>query len=205
MKNIKNMLLVLISALLFTMFLGGTALAQNMDHCIEPSKTMTAYLTDSSGNTAPVIGNISDFKRISQDTYESTYAYDILRSTIDTSKTTSDSDSTVSIRFYLTINYKYNNSNNKYLLTKVSGKWTYLDPQVSVSNASVTYGCSDLTIAQYGTKAVSNNFSFNTGFTKYVLVDVGQVGFDGQVGAYLNATLKRGASSSWTFKLENYV
>lgn len=171
-----------------------------------PPSTMTAYLTNDNGTAVPVLGQLSDCQKISNDTYESTYTYDVLRSVIDNDKTSSGTDSTISVRFYLTIGYKYDNSNGKYLLTRVSGSWKFLDDQVRVTNVTVTYGCSDLLGAsQSGSKAVSNDFSFNTGFTKYALKDAGGSGLDGVIGAYLNATLKRGASSSWSFKLENYV
>lgn len=87
-----------------------------------------------------------------------------------------------------------------YLLTSVSGYWVINDSQVTVSSASLIYGCSDLSISQSNFTnplSVSNHFSRNTGFTTYVSEAYGVM------GAKLTVNYKMGNTRSWSFTLDN--
>lgn len=111
-------------------------------------------------------------------------------------------DGSESIRVYLNLHYKTqpNGQNSEYLLIKVTGNWDILDSRVSVSSASLTYGCSDTGHSQSGTKAVNNNFSVNTGFSGYVLPEMG-----GICGATLTTNLKMGSTRTWSFVMKNNI
>ena len=111
-------------------------------------------------------------------------------------------DGSESIKVYLNIHYKTqpNGKNSEYLLTRVTGNWEMLDSRVSVTNASVSYGCSDTGHSQNGEKAVGNNFSVDTGFNGYILPEMG-----GICGASLTTNLKMGSTRTWTFVMKNNV
>lgn len=118
------------------------------------------------------------------------------------STTVDSADGGNASRVYLTIGYSMQNTPTEYKLTSVSGRWTLEDSRVSVTSASLTYGCSGLfpvTVTQTGSREhVSNPFSISTGFKSYV---VGS--YCGVMGAHLTLTYLMGSSRTWTFTLDN--
>ena len=94
-----------------------------------------------------------------------------------------------------------------YLLTEVSGTWAVQVYNVSVTDVSVTYGCSGAgyngpvtqvnTIEPYW---YGGGFSQLTGFTSYVL-DY----WDGDVGAYMTLRFQMGSTRSWSFTMMNKI
>lgn len=119
--------------------------------------------------------------------------------------TTNETDGSIAVRAYLTINYTTDGEFTK--LTSVSGKWTFLDSGMSVTSAVLVYGSNGLTndgssiSSQVATKYVSNNFSYSTGFTKGIHSSMGVVGSNLTLG--LKQTNPNGTSRTWTFKTQN--
>ena len=116
------------------------------------------------------------------------------------SLTSSEYDSSLSVKVFLTINYKTRNTPTEYLLTSVSGRWHIVDKKVSVTNAELTYGCSGafpFPTTQTATKNVSNNFYYPTGFSNYITQ------YMGVMGANLNLDLQMGATRHWNFYMSN--
>lgn len=119
--------------------------------------------------------------------------------------TTNETDGSISVRVYLTINYI--KDGNFYLLTSVSGYWTFLDSGMSVTSSVLIYGCNGLTsdglsvFNQNATKYPSNYFSYNTGFQYYVNQ------YYGVMGANLKVNLKQvnpnGTTRTWSFTTYN--
>lgn len=133
-------------------------------------------------------------------TYEFAIPASVARSN---GSTTIDSpDDGYASHVYLTISYAMRNTPTEYLLTSVSGRWTIEDPKVAVLSTTLKYGytgwfpayaCESETI----TNVSSNPFSYNTGFTSYILED-GAV-----MGANLTINYMMGASRRWSFTLTN--
>lgn len=112
-------------------------------------------------------------------------------------------DSTSSVLASSTIYYDQqpDGSGRKYKLTSVSGGYSIGQSGVSVSNQSVTYGCSDSIVgAQKATKYPGgSSFSYSTGFSKYATTR--NIGF--AVGVTHNMRISRG--SSWNFSHQNNI
>lgn len=101
-------------------------------------------------------------------------------------------DNSISVKSYLTIRYK-KNSSGFVLLTSVSGKWVVADHTVSVTRAKLRYGCGNEGGGNPSvSRIVSNNFSYNTGYTHYVAMGTTMA----TAGANLELELKHG-SSTW--------
>ncbi|MGE9991342.1 hypothetical protein ACQRB0_06060 [Paratractidigestivibacter faecalis] len=112
--------------------------------------------------------------------------------------TGTDADSSLSVRGYLTICYTVSSDGLSALLTRVRGYWTILDQSVSVTKASVRYGCTSLGVGygQAGERVVDNNFSFGTGFRTYAPISASSI------GANLELKLNHG-SSNWTLVVDS--
>lgn len=90
---------------------------------------------------------------------------------------------------------------DEYLLTKVAGGWTVNTP-VQLSNRSVSYICEGrfptVVTDQHATKSpTTNSYSYNTGFTKYVIDDSVSL-----LGARSEVNLKYN-SADWSLTLIN--
>lgn len=120
------------------------------------------------------------------------------------STTESDHDGAYASTVYLTIHYSHKNTPTEYLLTKVSGHWVISNSNVSVESARVSYGCSGLfptpATQSVADRSVSNYFSINTGFTKYVTSATNAV-----MGANLTVNYLMGTSRRWSFTLSNIL
>ena len=119
-------------------------------------------------------------------------------------------DSSYSVYGQVTYYYStfQSHGNTGYLLTSVAGGWTVLDSSVTLSDRSVYYACegfvltnqgiSSIDFSQYCTKYPgTNSFSYNTGFTNYIIND----GNAGTMGATSEVTLRHGGSSVWTLEV----
>ncbi|MBS6560504.1 MAG: hypothetical protein KH355_09565 [Clostridiales bacterium] len=163
-----------------------------------PPATLVGYLKDENGESITVEGHLVSTPQLLSDEYSATYEYDLYSTS--NSLTSNEKDSKKAVQAYITIKYKTNNSSpTGYLLTGVSGYWTILKTGTSVTSASLTYGCSGFLptpTTQNKTIAVSNHFSYTTGFTKYVVPDYGAM------GANLTLKLKQG-STTWSFFMIN--
>lgn len=166
-------------------------------------QTMRATLVSDTGETFNVVGEkINTFAApYGVSTYDENATYKfMLYSDKFNSLTSSEYDSSLSVKVFLTINYKTRNTPTEYLLTSVSGRWHIVDKNVSVTNAELTYGCSGAfpsPTTQTATKNVSNNFYYPTGFSNYVTQYVGAM------GANLNLDLQMGATRHWNFYMSN--
>lgn len=171
---------------------------------VDGREPVYGVLTSEDGEQILVEGRVCDTMQTrAGDAGAVTYEFAIPASVARTNGSTSvDSpDSGYVSHVYLTINYKMRNTPTEYLLTSVSGSWTIEDPNVAVLSTSLTYGCSGWFPAiatQEDTKNnVSNPFSYNTGFSKYIIAD-GAV-----MGANLTLNYLMGSSRKWSFTLTN--
>lgn len=130
-----------------------------------------------------------------------TFVYSVARS-IGNTQSNSMWDSSYSVRGYITVTYNTRNNSTmeEYLLTNVSGGWEISDPDVTLSNRSVTYYCFNPPLNAAGEGLVncypsSNTFSYRSGFSEdyYILDSAGCY-----CGATSSVTIKHGSSSSWT-------
>lgn len=118
----------------------------------------------------------------------------------------SDWDKTQSVCFYSTIYFTKSTDSTGFetaLLTAVSGNYKIYESAISVSNQTLTYGCVGVPSSsrnQHASKKPSkNSYSYNTGFSTYVINNGG-----GQIGSTYQADLTRN-SSKWTFTLSNQL
>ena len=213
----KRTLSLLLTMLLIVSLFSSTAfatensasLSQPINQVLEtiidtPSK---GVLTSPDGTTKEITGKLVKANILSNNLVECTYAYDFIIPRGSGSITEDDTDSSASVRAYNTVYLSTTSHNGALyvLLTKVSGRWTILDSQVSVSKCSIQYRCDGVSIdgpgtIQTGSRAsVSNNYSVSTGFSDYV--GAGMLGCF--VGNQMTLTLKRGSSNTWTFTLGN--
>lgn len=172
-----------------------------------PSR-IEAYLIADSGEVMSVIGQkvdlsqeISELSASSSSEESSTYVFS-LYSNPSYTLTANEMDGSLSVRVYLTIKYTTRNSPAEYLLTNVSGSWEILDSRVSITKAELEYGCTGFYPSyaeQSGSKEVSNNFSYDTGFTKYIIPE------GGVLGSYLTLDLLMGQTRQWDFVIKNYL
>lgn len=108
------------------------------------------------------------------------------------------------VKAYFTIYFNIkNNVPDEYLLTKVGGGQTVNSP-ISLSNRTVEYICEgvfpSLVNNQHTTKILqTNSYSYNTGFTKYVIDDSSSL-----VGAKSIVDLRYN-SADWTLTLINNI
>ena len=170
--------------------------------CLLPAQAAAA--PGASGGTGPVRGALvsagsTDTPGVHYVTYEYTLAspsYDRV-----VTNTTNDTDSTNSVRAYLTVEYTTLDDGmyTSYLLLSVSGYWTILDSDVQVEYATLYYGCESFfpyPIEQHDTKNnVSNHFSYDTGYTQYIYTE------NGAMGATLYLHLRDSSGDEWTFEL----
>ena len=168
----------------------------------EVASSSEGYLISDTGETVFVKGiRVETPFRYSLDEEITTYEF-TLYGNPEYVLSGNQTDGSESIKVYLNIHYKTqpNGKNSEYLLTRVTGNWEMLDSRVSVTNASVSYRCSDTGHSQNGEKAVGNNFSVDTGFNGYILPEMG-----GICGASLTTNLKMGSTRTWTFVMKNNV
>ena len=203
MKRVVSCLL----ALVMTLIMPLTVFAADGEILSDVPATMQGVLTSDDGIKIFVEGKLCDSVATnSEDGVASlTYEFDVpmVQAAPTNGSTTVDSaDGGNASRVYLTIGYSMQNTPTEYKLTSVSGRWTLEDSRVSVTSASLTYGCSGLfpvTVTQTGSREhVSNPFSISTGFKSYV---VGA--YCGVMGAHLTLTYLMGSSRAWTFTLDN--
>lgn len=203
MKRVVSCLL----ALVMTLIMPLTVFAADGEILSDVPATMQGVLTSDDGIKIFVEGKLCDSVATnSEDGVASlTYEFDVpmVQAAPTNGSTTVDSaDGGNASRVYLTIGYSMQNTPTEYKLTSVSGRWTLEDSRVSVTSASLTYGCSGLfpvTVTQTGSREhVSNPFSISTGFKSYV---VGA--YCGVMGAHLTLTYLMGSSRTWTFTLDN--
>ena len=180
--------------------------AVDTDSC-NLSQTVYAELDDGAGNVEVVSGRLVDSGAVHSsskiDGAIATYAFDLYAA--DNTLTTKDSDGAAASTVYLTIEYKTKNTPTEYLLTRVSGYWKIHVSNVQVTQAYLNYGCNgsfpQIVQNQYvNDRSVNNNFSYTTGFTKYVADVIGSA-----VGANLRLTYKMGTSRTWSFRLYNNI
>lgn len=124
----------------------------------------------------------------------------LISSTATQNNEREDWDSTASIKAYTTIYFKESGSPKTYLITKVTGGFTYYDLDVDVKAQKVIIGCkgpfpsyTDQKITKYPT---GTSFSEDTGFTKYVLPT------RAEIGASYTLTIGRNGKT-WELKLLN--
>lgn len=133
-----------------------------------------------------------------------TYAFDVPIPYADHNDEVTDTDSSISVRATLKIYYKNKGTTpDEYLLTRISGNYNIIDPQVQVGSSKVMYACNGLFPETVNNQRVElnlsgNSFDYYTNFTKYVTEE------DGLIGAKYTLNLKRGTSSKWTFIVDNY-
>lgn len=90
------------------------------------------------GNVETVTGClINTLRSPSTDSVAATYEFALYSTGYSLTK--NQTDGSVSVRAYSTINYNTQNTPTEYLLTSVSGHWTILDSTVSVTNADLHY------------------------------------------------------------------
>lgn len=143
---------------------------------------------------SPFSLNLSDEKKLTY-MFEVPLAYTYQ----DHSDEVNKSDSSLSIKAYLTIGYREKeipNENNEFLLTSVSGKYVIYDNQVTVTSSYVSYGSNGSLPQMVDNQSVidkpisGSSFSIKTGFTKYVIK------LGSEVGAYYTLNLARGDRKS---------
>lgn len=168
-------------------------------------KTVNATLVSDSGKIFNVIGEKvnNPIKPFSVDTNNESATYKFsLYSNPEYTLTATKKDGSLSVEVFLTINYVSKNSPAEYLLTSVSGKWNIFDRRVSVSQADLTYGCigrfPSLTNQHELVRDVKNNFSYQTGFSKYVINHDTST-----MGANLEMKLSMGSTRHWNFSVNN--
>lgn len=219
MKKIILITFGLFTTLFFLVNSPKVSASENNDYQpFVPPETMEGSLISDSGETMIVVGNlveepteISEFSLLNFDTTSdlksnsASYEFEIY-STRTGNLTVNQSDSTLSVRVILTINYTESTSAPRSArVDRVSGSWTRLDPTVLVSSRTLTTGSTGPTegspgyVEQYRTFTnVPSTFNYTTGFTRLV----NQAGGLGDVGANLSMTISRG-SSSWTLRVTN--
>lgn len=198
----KKLILVLLTFILCLSTINVFASESSVEQ-LQPNGTVIGYLVDESGNKFEVEGKlVNSVLRNNDGVNSATYEFNLYSS--NNTLTTNEADGSYSVRAYLTIEYKTQNAPTEYLLTKVSGYWNILDSSVTVTNAKLSYGCTgrfpDQIWTQTKTLNVSNNFSYNTGFSKYVTDDTWST-----VGADLTLDLKMGTSRTWSFTIINQI
>lgn len=164
------------------------------------SPATATLICDESGETENVV-LLPDSSSITskENTVETTYEISVYSPrNASYTLTGTDADSSLSVRGYLTICYTVSSDGLSALLTRVRGYWTILDQSVSVTKASVRYGCTSLGVGygQAGERVVDNNFSFATGFGTYAPISASSI------GANLELKLKHG-SSNWTLVVDS--
>lgn len=115
------------------------------------SNPATATLIcDESGETENVVLLPDSSITSKENTVETTYEISVYSPrNASYTLTGTDADSSLSVRGYLTICYTVSSDGLSALLTRVRGYWTILDQSVSVTKASVRYGCTSLGVG-YG-------------------------------------------------------
>lgn len=182
-------------------------LASSSSSNLTNDNLIVGYLTDDEGETIEVKGTLvnQEKKRNILDN-SNTYLFELYRNRSSNTLTSSEKDSTLSIKVYMTISYTKNRdssgSSNLYLLTKVSGYWNMLDSRVFVSGTpNLRVGCTDFkTSSQIKNYSVNNYFSINPRFTNAVLLTSG-----GEMGGTLSIKLAMNNSRTWTFSMSNQL
>lgn len=137
---------------------------------------------------------------------EASYEFSIMAADTSGTKTTTQTDNSVSAKVILKIHYTETITGiKKAVLTQVSGSYKRIDPTVRINGAILTYGSTGPTrsnpayITQRRTQTVvPSNFSYRTFFNTKVT----QLG-GGAVGANLGLNISRGTGRSWSLKVSN--
>ena len=167
--------------------------------------TVSAYLKNQQGEVIEVVGTpvaLQQNRGMEPGEKYSTFAFDVIVPRANHSHTVDDTDDSASVRAYLNVGYKTDDSTpTNFLLTSVSGGYTILDQQVRVDEARLSYVCNGV-FPSPGTssqivldRVVGSSFSYNTGFTQYVS------SYGGLIGGKVNLDLARGTSNYWDFEV----
>lgn len=198
---------VLLACVLVLSLISTSFMAYAAESALSPlPQTPQATLTDDNGNVEVVTGRLVDIATpfATMGDAAVTYAFDLYRA--NHSLSTNDHDGAYASTVYLTIEYKTQNTPTEYLLTRVRGYWTINVANVEVTEALLNYGCNgvipQIVQDQYvNDLSVHNNFSYATGFDRYV-ADMEEVT---AVGANLTLYYRMGTTRTWTFHLENNI
>jgi len=199
---LKKLLALFLSlSMLFSLFSFASSAYE-----ITPSEesTQVGYLYDESGNVQVVYGELVSGAApasISGDELQVTYKYSLAA----TDYSLIANPTGYGIDVYLTLNYKQQGNPAEVLLTSIEGEWEITDSRCSVTSSNLHYGCNGgVVTTQNGYRSVSNGFTRNTGFTRYVpKVDDPVVG--SIVGAYICFDLLMGTSRRYTFVASNHL
>lgn len=206
MKNIFKIL----SLIFVFVFSCSNVFANSFDFNEELPKNIIGSLTDENGNIMEVVGHLEDNLSVFNDDLQNSATYSFpLYMNSSNELTTNQTDGSISVRVYLTINYETNTEPIDYhLLTNVSGRWEILDNKVTVEDAVLRYGCTGVSlehfyVTQVDSKNVNNNFNVSTGFDKYVQKEAGSL--NAQIGANLKLDLQMGSTRKWKFEVQNNI
>ena len=202
MKKLFVLILALILVSTSTLFVSALDTTPN----IQPAEQVTAQLVDDSGNMIPITGHLitaSTARTFSSDAAV-TYRFLIYEHELTKSGPDSTLSSTVTLTIYYNT-YTHSSGLDVYLLTRVEAAWAISDAFVSVTAATLNYGCSGyLPEGGYANQADSVNppayfggYNVSTGFDEYVLSESVAV-----MGASLILNYARG-SRTWTFTMQN--
>ena len=171
-------------------------------------ETATAYMRNvTTGEIVPILCTAVDTPMIAAmgNEYAQTYEYyvptDALRG-VELPGRVDGLDDSYSVHGYLTIWYKQKNTPVEYLLTGVEGRWDILDSSVSVVGAEAEATCTGTfpePTEQFDERSVTNNFSYDTGFTDYVTTVAG-----GSVGATLTIYITHNGNHVWELNIPKY-
>ena len=169
-----------------------------------------SYAADENGNIYEIQPVLLDrVQNVDTEEYSVSYLYEFsfpdqlvniqLPSGESVNSSSSDTgyDSHGQLRVVLTIFYL--TSGNGYLLTKVTGNWTFFDTGTSITDKELCFGCvgsSYSSMQQRRTVTPGTPFTYSTGFTEYVNNEAGSA-----LGAVISFTLYNG--STWDFVLRN--
>ena len=213
MKFILNKSLSLFLSLVLIVFTTMTIHVEDASAGESPllQSCNTATLTDCDGNMfllpiTPVYSYQSNTIMSAENDILFTYKCEIPADIMATggSQTEYDNDGTYASTVYLTIHYSHNTESPvEYVLKKITGHWNVTAQNVSVSSATLDYACGALNfeknVAVYN-YPVSNNFTKQTGYSKYVPTITGAA-----IGATLNLKYSMGSTRTWSFKLQNNI
>lgn len=198
-----------LSLFLVLIFCVSFAFSVSADNSIAPN-TMTGYLVSSDGCTVPIIGtrvDSSSFQNLLRNGEKSsTYEYNVLSSQLG-NRSAEGTDGALAAKAYLTISWKENSAiPTEYLLTEVSRYWEILDSSVYYTSADLTFGCNGpypfppVTNQVKTYTDISNYFSYDTGFTRFIAGENSAA----VMGANLTVHLASGnGSRSWDLFLIN--
>ncbi len=177
-----------------------------------PAKSI-ATLVNGDGEEFEVEGNLVSIPTSRGNTFEAEYEYEIKLSDFTGKQSRAyteieDFDGSYSVKVILKNTYQKMDVNGLtyYKITNVSGNYSILDSQVSVTSKLVKYGQSGIALntanlvkTETGSQNISGtSFNINTGFSQYIADN----NFAAGGGSYVKLGLKRG-TGTWTFEARN--